>query len=158
MVVDGSKCSTIRPWPKDGKIPSFGDALDARIWEGRPYHSQQLKLGIFQIGSVYKILINDLGFWHVMDGFPKKIVWEKKFAKDDGFDSVDAMLNWFRSYYKLPFTGVRIQFAKYHGQERPVCLCETRYDGTVMRETFLGRVPRGLPIEAIDGKIILMHP
>jgi hypothetical protein len=108
MIKAGTKCSTIRPWPKDGKVPNYGDILDARIWEGEPYHSKQIKIATFEIGSVYKIVINDLGVWHVMNGFPRKVVWETQFAKEDGFDSVDALLNWFRSHYTFPFTGVRI--------------------------------------------------
>lgn len=101
-VVRGTKRMTIRP---ARKVPhQIGDVLDLRCWEGRPYWSGQIHLGLARVIAYYPITIRAEGF--AMDGVftprPKDL---QRLAKTDGFTSWAALLNWFGPLYSLPFDG-----------------------------------------------------
>lgn len=117
MVVEGSKCSTIRPWPKDNKLPNAGDTLDARMWKGKAYHSPQLILASYLIESVTPVIFVDDSIFvqhtknsiHFSNKINPKLADE--WAKMDGFKSAEEMFGWFKDNYKMPFVGVRIKWA-----------------------------------------------
>jgi hypothetical protein len=126
MVVDGSKLTTIRPWPKDGKIPVNGDMLDARMWSGKAYRSSQLKLGMYKIisANAFEIRKSNFVMTHDIILSDETLAY---IAKCDGFNSWDRMFTWFIQNYKLPFFGVRIKWEPFNKatqaeKEIPSCL------------------------------------
>jgi len=111
-VLDGSKTTTIRPFPKDGKCPRMRDIIDCRMWSAKPYGSTQVKLARFEIVSVFQVLIDD-GDIYLIHGDLKKQVPEHVadgWAQQDGFKSYEEMYAWFEGNYKLPFKGIRIKW------------------------------------------------
>ena len=114
MVLDGSKVSTIRPFPNHGAIPRIGDTLDARMWSAKPYRSKQVLLRSFKITGVLEVLIEDSSiFMRCLDLYtsnPLSLLIANQWATMDGFKSWEEMYAWFSKNYTLPFFGIRIKW------------------------------------------------
>ena len=109
----GIKCSTIRPLPKRAQDwPKIGDVLDAREWSGKPYRSKQVKIGRFTVSRVRKMRIETV--------LTFSSVWYfTNLAREEGFDSLDAMWQWFEREHGLPFEGLYIRFENWRGTATP---------------------------------------
>lgn len=104
-VASGEKRQTIRAFRKDGRDPKVGDRLylytGLRTKEAR-------KLGEAVCTSVRGILIQRRQFQVVSDD--PECPSPANLAKADGFESFDAMLDWFEKVHGLPFEGVLIRW------------------------------------------------
>lgn len=106
LVEAGKKCQTVRPKPK--RIPERGDIIDCRAWSGLPYRSPQRRLLEAFISDVIPITIS----WSQVR-FPTgclSAIDAEKFAYDDGFVTLQAMLAWFEHEHGLPFVGIVIKW------------------------------------------------
>jgi len=108
----GTKRQTIRPIPK--RMPSEGNTIDCRQWEGLPYRSKHIKIGEFTISKVRFVTVSTrmVSFketesgdeWATGVGFHLE-----RFAQADGFGSWEEMVDWFRREHgELPFKGLLI--------------------------------------------------
>jgi hypothetical protein len=99
LVENRIKLQTIRTPRK--RMPKPNDLFDGRKWEGLPYRSKQRQLILSNITAVETVEI-----------YKNRIVEadivlknEDAFAKADGFDDFDRMLEWFTKTHGLPFHG-----------------------------------------------------
>lgn len=104
LVLTGQKKQTVRPKPK--RIPVNGDILDARMWTGKPYRSKQKFLCDAIIRETALVEIVAEGIWLSERKLNCNEIW--KFAKDDGFNTPQDMIDWFNYQYGLPFEGMVI--------------------------------------------------
>lgn len=104
LVEAGTKTTTVRPVPK--RRPRAGQPISLRTWEGLPYRSPQRILRESTITEVSDFQIDRLGFF-IVNGV---MVDQEETARTDGFESADAMLNWFVAHYDLPFQGILIRW------------------------------------------------
>lgn len=117
----GTKCQTVRPWPKLVKdYPKVGDVIDCRYWCGAPYRSAQVKLGTATITEVEPVMVDaekGIGFLDVNEHVGPRWVWlmpdrAQAFALADGFGCLAEMLEWFAATHGLPFEGMLIKWSK----------------------------------------------
>lgn len=120
-VLSGAKLTTIRTLPKRPQDwPSLWDLIDARHWSGKPYRSSQVKIMTARINQVRRIEIlpNELRFaepdgelasaWNA--GNRTGAMMLDAVAHRDGFDSWEAMVQWFQTNHGLPFAGILIEW------------------------------------------------
>jgi hypothetical protein len=117
MVEAGTKCQTVRPWPK--RVPHVGDSLSLRTWTGKPYRSKQRVLREAVVSNVRHIYITDTG-WVWLDDMRIKLRSEfESFARADGFENPEQMLAWFRLTHGLPFDGIVIYWQNADFRDAP---------------------------------------
>lgn len=104
LVLSGEKCQTVRPVPK--RMPKPGDRISLRCWTGRPYRSKQRILGDAEISHVEFVEIGRDRI--VIAGRKLTPNGEWAFARADGFNTPQDMLEWFNGTHGLPFIGVVI--------------------------------------------------
>lgn len=107
----GEKRRTIRPPHKI--VWQLGMALSLRTWTGKPYGSKQRTLREAKLLSVEGVIIHDDGieyspgtmraWWLGADSSKRPLL--EHFAREDGFDSWEAMRAWFEDQHGLPFIG-----------------------------------------------------
>jgi len=104
MVESGQKCQTIRPTPK--RMPKPGDTISLRTWTGKPYRSKQRVLRESAITEVEPVSISSTGI--KISGQPLLgcVLWD--FARADGFNTPQDMIDWFNFTHGLPFSGIVI--------------------------------------------------
>lgn len=109
LIVSARKVSTIRPVPKRlCDWPEPGDILDARLWTGAPYRSQQESIGEFRITSVRLFCLVDTRSVF-LDGVESIDQHDHHtLANEDGFRTWGNMVDWFKHEHGLPFIGIRI--------------------------------------------------
>ncbi len=121
LVLSGEKCQTVRPVPK--RMPKPGDRLSLRGWTGAPYRSKQRVLRETRVEFVASIRITHEGI--SLNGRPLEHPF--KFARADGFNTPQDMLDWFNATHGLPFEGIVIYWSNYyyatseHIVNRPSC-------------------------------------
>lgn len=103
-VLSGEKCQTVRPTPK--RMPKRDDRISLRCWKGKPYRSKQRILREAIIDWVQPIRITEHGI--TLDSQMLSEHQEWTFAKDDGFNTPQDMIEWFSFTHGLPFTGIVI--------------------------------------------------
>ena len=114
LVANGTKRQTIRPTPK--RMPKVGERESWRKWSGLPYRTPTVELAQVTIKSVERICISETpNFYEVWlldrpfnGALMQREEWDR-LAKDDGFDSMFALNEWFRATHGLPFEGILIQ-------------------------------------------------
>jgi len=104
LVLSGEKCQTIRPTPK--RMPKRGDTISLRTWAGKPYRSKQRVLREAVIDWVQPIRITPHGI--TLDHQMLSDHQEWAFAKADGFNTPQDLLEWFNFTHGLPFEGIVI--------------------------------------------------
>lgn len=113
LVKAGTKRQTIRPTPK--RMPQSGDVIDCREWTGAPYRSPQRRLIEAPIVSVLLVRITSEAVitesYEVVSWMNKPRGMRDEFARADGFDSFEQMVQWFKKEHGLPFTGILIKWA-----------------------------------------------
>jgi hypothetical protein len=107
LVISGQKCQTIRPTPK--RIPKRGDKISLRMWTGKPYRSKQRVLrdavvDWVQPARIFPSVIE-------LDGQPLSEHQMWAFAKADGFNTPQDMIEWFAFTHGLPFEGIVIYWS-----------------------------------------------
>lgn len=107
LVATGKKNQTIRPIGKR-KIEK-GMKLSLRKWEGKAYRSKQIVLKEVTCISVAQVYLDHHGF-HSSDGHTLSSVANDMIARADGFESFQALLEWFKETHGLPFNGRLIQW------------------------------------------------
>lgn len=109
-VLDGSKTQTIRA--KSKRVVRVGDTLSLRKWCGKPYRSKQVILRAALCTGVDRLTIDRCGDIRLgnIGGDVLLARYAEAMAKKDGFENLDAMLDWFRTAHGLPFEGVLIQW------------------------------------------------
>jgi hypothetical protein len=101
------KLNTIRPKRRRPIKP--GDQLSLRCWKGRPYHSEQGRLGEAVCTSVeYCVIGENCAFFDGYTHLGRELL--DPFAKADGFKDWDDMQQWFHESHSLPFEGVLIKW------------------------------------------------
>jgi hypothetical protein len=101
-VESGEKLQTVRARRKHPVKP--GDWLSLRMWSGKPYRSRQMKLRLSVCSKVEEVAIDEYGLlW--LNAFPCVDKVADAFARADGFDSYESMLEWFKQTHGLPFVG-----------------------------------------------------
>ena len=106
MVLSGEKTQTVRPVPK--RMPSVGDRISLRRWEGKPYRSEQIVLREATISHVDPIELAPERF--VVAGRQLTPEEARAFAQADGFNSPHDLLEWFYVTHTLPFAGILIRW------------------------------------------------
>lgn len=104
LVEAGTKCQTVRPWPK--RTPKVGDQISLRTWTGLSYRSKQRVLREATIEAVDLVAISETGV--KIEGKPEA---EDAFARADGFKDFAEMRDWFSAQHGLPFVGILIQWS-----------------------------------------------
>lgn len=116
LVKDGSKRQTIRPTPKRPVL--IGSKESWRKWSGKPYRSSQIELAQVVVTNVRAITLAGFGMF-IVSG--KDATWDEaqEIARMDGFESLEAMMQWFYKEHGLPFEGILINAKdlKSHGTE-----------------------------------------
>ncbi len=97
-VANGSKRQTIRAKRKNR--PRVGQM--AHCYSGMRTRNCR-RLGEWKIVSVMHVRIDDAGV--LLDGAAVRAVELDTFARADGFENWERMLNWFRNAHGLPFHG-----------------------------------------------------
>jgi len=103
-VLSGEKCQTVRPTPS--RMPKRGDKLSLRTWTGKPYRSRQRILRETVVDWVQPIRITPHGITLAGQMLTEHQEWD--FAKADGFNTPQDMLEWFNRTHRLPFEGIVI--------------------------------------------------
>lgn len=103
-VLSGEKCQTVRPVPK--RMPKPGDRISLRCWTGKPYRSKQRILRDAEISRIEFVEIAHDRI--VIAGRKLTSAGEWAFARADGFNTPQDMLEWFNVTHGLPFIGVVI--------------------------------------------------
>lgn len=108
MVESRTKLQTVRPRPK--RMPKVGEVFSGRCWTGKPYRSKQRTLVESVVTQVQRIEIAAEG-WIWIDDFRIKNRNDfETFARADGFDTPELMLEWFSTTHDLPFEGIVIHW------------------------------------------------
>lgn len=109
LVLSGAKRQTVRRVRKRPIKP--GDSLSLRKWSGAAYRTKQIPLKEAVCVSVNNVRI-DKGKIQVLCSSenPSRIVDLDSFAKADGFESWEDMVNWFDKTHGLPFEGILIRW------------------------------------------------
>lgn len=102
LVQAGLKTQTIRPFRK--RPLRLGERLSLRRWSGLPYRSKQVELGMGEVTFLCHITIGHHQVVVTQDISTDEI-W-----KSDGFDSWEAMEQWFAQTHGLPFSGTLIRW------------------------------------------------
>lgn len=107
LVESGAKLQTVRPIAK--RMPRPGDTISLRCWTEKPYRSKQRILREATVTSVTLIRIE-----------PTALIIENRhalepaeadaFARADGFEDFNRMIEWFTATHGLPFVGILIQW------------------------------------------------
>lgn len=105
LIFSGTKHTTIRPRRK--RAVRLGDAMDMRVWEGKPYRARSHRRKFGQ-AEVQKVEIVTIHKDCVMTA--SGALWAdhgecEDFARADGFGSFTEMRAWFAQAHGLPFTG-----------------------------------------------------
>lgn len=106
LVLSGEKCQTIRPTPK--RMPKSGERISLRQWTGKPYRSKQRVLRESIVAEVLPVKINAAAI--MVNGCVLLGDEEWAFAKADGFNTPQDLLDWFNFTHGLPFEGVVIKW------------------------------------------------
>lgn len=106
LVLSGEKRQTVRPTPK--RIPKVGDRISLRAWTGKPYRSKQQLLREAVVTDVLPVKLNVAAI--MVDGCVLLDDEEWAFARADGFNNPQDMLEWFNCRHGLPFKGVLIRW------------------------------------------------
>ena len=121
LVESGEKRQTIRAYRKDDRDPKRGDAL--YLYTGMRQKGKCRLLREVQSESVEPIrierhhpravepcvVVGENDEWQPGD-FDDPFAIEKKFAKNDGFNSWREMWEWFEKTHGLPFEGLLIRW------------------------------------------------
>jgi hypothetical protein len=99
LILDGSKCSTIREKPK----AKVGERFALRFWTGRPYGSPMGFLGtaICQKVQPIRIAYSDSGRPIHLDGWLLKPDDANAVAVRDGFENGEALMRYFEAAKKF---------------------------------------------------------
>ena len=94
-------------------MPKVGDVISLREWTGKPYRSKQRVLRSSVITKVAEIqILHDVFFLLstelCIDVFASDV---DTFARDDGFNDWDDLLDWFTKNHQLPFYGIIIKWS-----------------------------------------------
>ena len=102
-VASGAKRQTIRACAHC--LP--GDTASLRRWAGAPYRSPHVLIGEATCSEVVPVVFRDgvFGIDVVVDGEVLTQRETQRFARDDGFQTIDEMLDFFRQHHGLPFRG-----------------------------------------------------
>lgn len=104
LVLSGEKCQTVRPVPK--RMPKPGDRISLRCWTGKPYRSKQRVLRESEISQVEFVEIGRDRI--VIAGRKLTPAGEWAFARADGFNTPQDLIEWVNVTHGLPFIGVVI--------------------------------------------------
>lgn len=105
LVKSGEKCQTVRPVPK--RMPKVGEAISLREWTGKPYRSKQRVLKESTVAMIWSVHIS-ANFGISVEGFLLGTEAQMDFAKADGFNTAQDMIDWFNYTHGLPFDGICI--------------------------------------------------
>ena len=112
LVESGEKRQTIRAPRKDGRNPKFGDRL--HLYTGMRTRACR-KLAERTCTAATNVTIGQ-SFVRLADRYLTDDECQR-FARADGFESMQAMLNWFAETHGLPFSGIVINWSAFSGGE-----------------------------------------
>ena len=115
LVLSGEKTQTVRPTPKRMMLP--GDTISLRMWTGKPYRSKQRILREATVLGTDTVRVHDTGIMLHGEHLPLAKAW--CFAKADGFNTLQDMLEWFNVTHGLPFEGIVIYWSNGESSDRP---------------------------------------
>ncbi len=111
LVITGAKTCTIR---RRARVPSVGDVLDHRAWDGVPYRagSRQARIREDVCTSVTPLRIHIArGLAFIRSGaYYMHVEQAIAFVKRDGFANVPEMVEYLERAHGLPFEGVLIEW------------------------------------------------
>jgi hypothetical protein len=116
LVLSGAKRQTIRPFPK--RYPREGEQESWREWTGLPYRSPQRELAKVVLTEVQTVIIHSNGIEFCPGTLRVSFFGEYSQSRKplldaiavmDGFANWEAMRDWFKANYKLPFKGIMIR-------------------------------------------------
>jgi hypothetical protein len=112
-ILAGTKIHTIRATPK--RLPKLGEEFVGFIWTGKAYRSPQREFFKSTVAKVLPLWFNGVT---ILLEDPRTALLllppgsEERIAKQDGFENLRAMADWFRKHHGLPFTGILIEWAQ----------------------------------------------
>ncbi|MBN8246229.1 MAG: ASCH domain-containing protein [Verrucomicrobia bacterium] len=110
----GDKITTIRPLSMRNAIPEAGELIRFYRWTGRPYRSKQAVVGCFRITKCMPVVVSRAcistpvqrpGWKETMMATVGRF---EDVYRDEGFQSWNDLIEWFRKHHGLPFTGMMI--------------------------------------------------
>lgn len=98
-IEQGTKRGTIR----NDATCKPGEPLSLRQWSGRPYWSKQKEIKQVVCENVEPVVVDGMGVLVAGRALSPKEATE--LAASDGFESTEAMIQFFRENYKIPYCG-----------------------------------------------------